>query len=134
MKQDVMCFYMLYKRSTLQAIYNSPCRNSRSSKTHSKLAQAVPGLLDIHCFAIIPPLFLKPALLVAAAYLHDSFSRATMSQNIGARPSTLQLDPYHRFCTNGTTVLTCRSCAGNPPRYGLFYHSCLYTSKLTRLF
>ncbi|EFQ99564.1 hypothetical protein MGYG_02576 [Nannizzia gypsea CBS 118893] len=30
--------------------------------------------------------------------------------------TTIYLDPQHIFCNNGMTFLTCRSCAGNPPR------------------
>ncbi|KAL4943428.1 hypothetical protein BDV06DRAFT_221266 [Aspergillus oleicola] len=31
-------------------------------------------------------------------------------------PSSLELDPNHKSCIGGRTVLTCRSCAGNAPR------------------
>lgn len=31
--------------------------------------------------------------------------------------SSLDLDPTHTSCVGGKTVLTCRSCAGNAPRY-----------------
>ncbi|KAL4903917.1 hypothetical protein BDW74DRAFT_179500 [Aspergillus multicolor] len=30
--------------------------------------------------------------------------------------SSLDLDPAHKSCIGGRTVLTCRSCAGNAPR------------------
>ncbi|OJJ04220.1 hypothetical protein ASPVEDRAFT_43679 [Aspergillus versicolor CBS 583.65] len=30
--------------------------------------------------------------------------------------SSIELDPTHRSCIGGKTVLTCRSCAGNAPR------------------
>jgi hypothetical protein len=33
--------------------------------------------------------------------------------------SSLNLDPEHTSCIGGRTVLTCRDCAGNAPRYVL---------------
>lgn len=57
---------------------------------------------------------LTPCIILLPPH-HRDLSSSTIT--MASTQSLLNLDPSHISCIGGRTVLTCRNCAGNAPRY-----------------
>ncbi|KAL2868175.1 uncharacterized protein BJX67DRAFT_63035 [Aspergillus lucknowensis] len=86
----------------------------RLSSRHSLAICSKNSAFTSHRRPSIPQYFIHKA--------HSTFESSASFSMVNQAVSSLELDPTHTSCIGGKTVLTCRSCAGNAPRYVALCH------------